>query len=212
MNRDMGEIYKIVWAEKAKVEKTDGFQGCSNLGNGCNFTGFYLARYSPEGLCTNCELEKFPERFKGCCFCGKVIHHGAACWGCKEGVSEWILNLFYNKNKDSKTTTSIFAVPSPDETNDWKLWQIITIGIHCLGDTLKYFSCVRIFELAGLRDEWPGFYVGNNENKFYKPNPYDLKEGIDISDINWDNKVSVIKRELEKKGFHIDKEIQYQEI
>jgi hypothetical protein len=201
----------MMQAERSKAKRTDGFQGCVNYGNGCDFGGFYLATYSPEGYCSKCELKHSPERYNGCCFCGKAIQFGGACWGCEEGFSNWLFDLFYNKNENSRSTTSIFAIESPDETNDWKIWQTISIGISCLKDELHSSSDIKVSQIAGINNNWPGFYMGNDE--WHRPNPFDLKGGIDIdidiNDITWDNKSQVLMRELKKKGIHLDREIQY---
>lgn len=203
----MSEIYKEIQAAKSRAERTDGFQACVNFQKGCDFGGFYLARYSPEGYCDDCEIKAFPQRYHGCCFCGKVIKYGSACWGCLEGVSQWLFNLFYNKNENSKSTTSIFALVTPDETNDWERWSQISIGIHSAKDCFYHGSKVTNSKKGGLTNEWPGFRISDNE--WYKPNPYDLKEGIDLSGITWENKTDVIKRELEKKGIYLEKEYQF---
>jgi hypothetical protein len=201
------EIEKMMVAERSKVSRANGFQGCVNFGNGCNFGGFYLATYSPEGYCSECELKYSPDKFHGCCFCGKAIEYGGACWGCEEGLSEWLFNLFYNKNENSRSTNSIFAIATPDETNDWDLWQRVSNGIHCLKDELYKSSDVKVRQLASLDNNWPGFRAENNS--WYKPDPFTLNDNIDISDITWDNRSQVLLRELEKKGIYLNQEIQY---
>lgn len=67
---------KRVCARRGALNGTDGFQGCANFGNGCEFDGFYLARYSKEGLCRKCEFKTFPERYHGCMFCRKAMPSG----------------------------------------------------------------------------------------------------------------------------------------
>jgi len=43
--------YTIPFAVNARLNKTNGFEGCKNFGHGCNEAGFYLETYSDEGLC-----------------------------------------------------------------------------------------------------------------------------------------------------------------
>jgi hypothetical protein len=82
------ELYKIKVACKSRKKLTNGFQGCTNNGRGCDFDGFYLCTYSPEGLCKDCESKQFPERYHGCCFCRKAIKYSLTCGNCEEGFRE----------------------------------------------------------------------------------------------------------------------------
>lgn len=68
MFRNNSEIQAEACARKSRVQKTNGFQGCRNKAQ-CGFEGFYLASYSIEGLCSECELEVHPERFGACISC-----------------------------------------------------------------------------------------------------------------------------------------------
>jgi hypothetical protein len=182
------ELIKMASAIASKNKKSDGFQGCKNYGKSCNFNGFYLAKYSPEGLCSNCELKEFPDRYYGCCFCGKAIDYYNSCWSCRDGFSEWALNLFYNKNENSK-------------------YDIIRNGIYMLNTVIPKIKLpVRIAIRAKINEKWLGFYEGDNQ--WIIPDPFELKNNIDISDICWENKFEVLKRELEKNGLYIYEEIQ----
>jgi hypothetical protein len=82
------EFQKMMVADRSRRSRTNGFQGCKNLGKGCDFDGFYLATYSPEGLCSKCELKEFPFRYQGCAFCGEAIRYSIFCWGCERGVAK----------------------------------------------------------------------------------------------------------------------------
>lgn len=62
------EMAKMVFARNSAQRKIHGFQGCKNQ-KVCGFDGFYLAQYSPEGLCSDCEFNRFPDRFVACLFC-----------------------------------------------------------------------------------------------------------------------------------------------
>ena len=63
------EYDKMVFARKLANAKRNGFQGCVNLGRGCDFTGFYLCIYSPEDICSDCECKRFPSRYTWCVLC-----------------------------------------------------------------------------------------------------------------------------------------------
>lgn len=54
MFRGDKEFPKMCAARVAASNREHGFQGCVNLGKGCDFDGFYLATYSPEGECGKC--------------------------------------------------------------------------------------------------------------------------------------------------------------
>jgi len=123
----------------------------------------------------------------------------------------WAFDLFYNKNSSSLSTSSCFAIKSVNETDNWDLWQYVGIGIHCLKSEIPKNKMdvnrpVRVFETAGINNNWPGFYIG--DNSWIKLDPFELKTYIDINDINWDNKSIVLNRELEKIGIFLYDEIQ----
>ena len=52
-----------------------------------------------------------------------------------------------------------------------------------------------------MNDEWPGFHTG--DLNWTKPDPFELKEKINISDITWVNRKEVLERELNKLGITI---------
>ena len=114
----------------SRQKRVNGSQVCANYGNGCNFPENYFCIYSPEGLCYNCQLLQFPERYHGCCFCREAIDLGLICYGCKEGFEEWALNLFYYTKSDKSTSCS--TITSNDETYDWEIWKNVNNGIHSL--------------------------------------------------------------------------------
>lgn len=173
--------------------------------NECDYYGFYPTEYIAEDLCDDCELKQYPEKFYGCYFCGKAIRYNIACWGCQKGFEDWAFDLFYNKNHNSRSTISCFAIKTDNETNNWNLWQDVGNGIHCLissiptGKNIKH--PIRIFEIDRLNNNWPGFYEGND--RWLIPNPFQLKENIDIQDITWENGCIVLNRELEKNDIYI---------
>lgn len=202
------EYEKIMMANKCRQEKIHGFQGCKNYGTKCDFGGFYLATYSPEGLCGDCERKEHPERYYGCGSCRMMYRHGFFCWGCSGGISKWLFDLFYNKCEKSKSTTSCYY-PGLNETNDWNLWQCIGHGIHSIVHTYDKSPVKPLYTSAPeMSMKWPGFYVGN----YQWVTPKITKEQIDIAGINWDNAESILLRELEKNGIFLYEDIQYREI
>lgn len=191
------EIQKMNCADSCRRVGTGGFQGCANLGKGCDFRGFYLYRYSNEGLCDECELKTFPDRYKGCASCGKAVKYTVFCRACQCGLADWLFNLFYNKNKNSLSTTSCFAIKTDDETNIWPLWQRVGTGIHCITQKYKPELPMRHRKESSMFDDiWPGFHQG--DDKYVKPDPFILKAKIQIQDITWENKELVLIRELNK--------------
>ncbi len=125
------------YARIAHGNRDMGFQGCSNLGKGCDFNGFYLCSYSEEGLCKNCEIDEYPERFHGCIFCRRVHHGGYCCYSCSDGFYKWVMR---NTNIDEN------------------------LAVHKLcHNNRKIVSLPFINKNKNLFHGWPGFYVGNDE-------------------------------------------------
>lgn len=132
------------------------------------------------------------------------------CWGCQRGFGDWLFNLFYNKNKRSRSTRSIYALKTIDETNNWNLWQSVSIGIHIIVTNISPNKSPLVIKKSIKKSnskDWPGFCIG--ANKRIKPDPFELKKYIDITDIKWENKDTVLRRELIKLGIYIDDLNQY---
>lgn len=199
------EIEKMTSSALSRIEKKGGFEGCRNNGISCNFNGFCGAFYSEEGLCYKCEFIEHSYRYHGCVFCGKAIKFSAICSGCENGLQIFLFKLFYNLNEKSKSSLCQHCIGENDN-NDFNMWTRIKSGIT--GVCKRYFKLVgpiRIFEEPALRSEWPGFHIGNN--KWVTPDPFKIKNMIDISDI-LENSNKVMIRELEKIGIHIFDDIQ----
>jgi hypothetical protein len=64
---EYGKKYsRMVSVEKTRQDKIRGFECGANYGKSCNFHGFYAYRYSQEGLCNECELNEFLQRYHSC--------------------------------------------------------------------------------------------------------------------------------------------------
>jgi hypothetical protein len=72
------EYYTELSCKNSRENRSDGFQGCSH----CDFGGYYLYQYSPEGLCSECEIKLYPERFYPCPICRRPQKFQAFCITC----------------------------------------------------------------------------------------------------------------------------------
>lgn len=183
------ECAKEEFVEKCKKRSSHGFQGCVNAGKGCNEHGYYLATYSPEGLCHECDLKQFPERYHGCFFCRYTIYlDSGMCTACEKGFRSWAKQVFSSYQRKSFE-------------ND------IDMGLHVMSNNYKIPKVsFLIQEFPDLWATWPGFYAG--DNKWIKPDPVELSSQIDVSDITWETRVTVIERELKKLGIEVYNDVQ----
>ena len=91
---------KMILSYKSKLKNENGFEGCINfrLKKGCNFGGFYLCTYSPEGECERCEQKSHPERFDGCLFCRSPSYNYTNsfvhCLECGDGFQKFMVKTF----------------------------------------------------------------------------------------------------------------------
>jgi len=174
------ELEKITMSRQSRLNRSDGFQGCANLGKGCDFTGFYLCRYSLEGLCDDCEIKQHPERYHGCASCGHAIQYKYLCTGCADGFGRWLFDVFYNKNDKSKTTTTIFDSSGENETNNWGLWHTIKGYVFVLSQKFVENNEIKPVIRNPIKPrfygEWPGFRVdGVVGDTYTKLDPYEFR-------------------------------------
>lgn len=100
---NLGERMTEACANRARSNNTGGFQGCKNK-EVCGFDGFYLARYSPDGLCDNCNFKEHPERFVACLFCRKPQlkisqeFQSRSCLNCRAKAEELIAGKIATKD------------------------------------------------------------------------------------------------------------------
>ena len=175
------DCYKAQKAEQCAIDRIHGFEGCSR--DDCDFDGFYLCKYSPEGYCTDCEIKCFPERFHGCLFCRRPQECGLCCLSCRTGFVDWIM-----KNTNIK--------------NSHAPYELISSVYNRNHIVKKEFI---IPEQKGFHT-WPGFYIGNNEWTIE-----DIKMET-TEEITRNNCHQVLERLLEKHGIFIYADIQIMNI
>lgn len=88
-----------------------GLQGCVNKAI-CGEQGFYLYRYSPEGLCSQCEFKSYPERFIACLFCRQPAEKAnkgmsTVCFSCLPLEDILVKKLVINDEWRQKESLSI---------------------------------------------------------------------------------------------------------
>ncbi len=144
-------------ARRGARSRTNGFEGCANLGKGCNFDGFYLCRYSREGLCSDCEQTAFLERYTGCIFCGAALDLccAPACLMCQSEAQDWI-------------TDNTIVIQDPDETQKECTRAFVNIWAHCLFNRpASSYQRTNPTRKGELGDKWPGFKT--NKGKIIIP-------------------------------------------
>lgn len=179
-----------------KRSRSGGFEGCSN--EKCDFRGFYLCTYSKEGLCTDCESERFPDRFYGCIFCRKpckkILGKYCCCW---IGFCEWIYSSI-TSNKPERI--------SYDKKNFFNTMNKV---VNIAKEKMEAPFPPLIFDKTDKEHprngyDWPGFYKG--DKKWVKPNITInvTMEGDYLKEKDYES----IYDELTKNGIFIHKEIQ----
>lgn len=107
--------------------------------------------FSVEGLCLDCEIILFPERFHGCGFCKRPIRERFCCTICSMGFIEWINNSIHPMNSfNEMVKRSAFKLV---ECNIYDLPEIENNKFILRNDDGYY--------------KWPGFYAGIT-NRFSK--------------------------------------------
>ncbi len=159
------EFGRMSFALQKKREGTAGFQGCKNIAQ-CGFDGFYLCTYSPEGLCSDCEFEQFPERFVACLFCRRPsskISESYSSFSCLT-CSSMIQKMLVKKLK---------------KTDDWRQDQTLQQGAYrCISDShtinrkhipiFKYYkSRPRDFDSHEKPHIYRGAILKKNGNKLH---------------------------------------------
>ena len=99
---------------------------------------------------------------------------------CEPDFEKWLLDLFYWDNENTKYA------------------QFIKNGIVLLRRDygIKNKLSIVINQEPHHNDKWPEFYIGNF--KWVKPDPFELKTNINISNITWVNGMEILQKELFK--------------
>ncbi len=178
---------KMLWARKSAKGECNGFQGCANLGKGCDFYGFYLCTYSSEGLCDDCEINAFPERYHGCLFCRRPQNFGMCCLDSGDAFTKWIGKHTNIDEGNNHYGHSAYRLCNVDDDKEHK-------------KTKPEF--IKRKEEKGF-EKWQGFYVG--DKKWVIP---DIQMRT-TETITWDDCHNILERLLNHHGIDIYAPIQY---
>jgi len=137
--------------DDCKTTQSNGFQGCVNREQ-CGNYGYYLARYSQEGLCRQCEFELFPERYVACPFCR------APMYKCGKQMLSFICHCCLSKVQG-------MLISLLQMNNDWKHIHALELGIFryliASEHTIQRNSIAAVGAYTNAFNyEWPGFYCG----------------------------------------------------
>ena len=174
---------------KSRNEKTNGFEGCSN--KECTSLIFYTKRYSKEGLCIDCELERFPKRFEGCTYCRYPQKKTpncpqTTCLTCSTGVKKWLKEHIILPKETSADHTYFYNFIQSDLFHPWLKNVPFVNGSYSLGET------------------WKGFYAGGDT--WVLPNTkIVIKQTYETRDELFD----AIIEECKKHGIFLKENIQY---
>lgn len=100
--------------------------------------------FSIEGLCLDCEVMIYPERFHGCGFCKRPIRERFSCTICTIGFTEWVKRSIYPTDKISNQVKKA-------------AWDLVNKSINEMPIFENNLFLIR--ETDGLY-KWPGFYGG----------------------------------------------------
>jgi hypothetical protein len=107
--------------------------------------------FSVEGLCIDCEIRSFPERFHGCGFCKRPIREKFCCTTCSNGFIEWV-------------NYSIHPMDSFSEIIKRSAPELVNRSIY---DMPELVNTKFILRTDDGYYKWPGFYAGIT-NRFSK--------------------------------------------
>lgn len=214
------EYVKLCMAAECKTKKTHGFQGCKNYPRDCDFGGFYLATYSDEGLCDDCEFKSYPERWNGCLHCGLAIKFDSICYRCESGLHAW-LNIVFdcssftwpNSHRLELAIHSILSHYTAIELRNtpirfFERSKVIPRSNKALKENCQFNEIKNNDHGSYLHEEqWPGFHIGKNKN--IVPDPFKLRELVNIRDTEVEISGTVLIRELEKHNVFLYKLVQY---
>lgn len=189
----------------SRKQGKSGYEGCVNKET-CKEYGFYLQKYSEEGLCSKCELVKFPERFSGCPFCREPHTLSYTCMYCSKGFIEWGM-VSINFSSKYATDRSLF----------W-LEDECTMALSTITKDLGHrmtFACNPLSRFGG----WKGFYRGDNvwglpifEGPFYAHVDIDelvyTLHKVGRYGVSMDELSNLIVRKLKEAGLDLYSDVQ----
>jgi len=176
------ELETMRSAARCRKNKSDGFQGCRNK-EICGSHGFYLAMYSREGLCSTCEKKLFPDRFHGCLFCrGQQPSYCTTCPTCYGGFTNYIGQHFNLSGQAAHRLCDIDIKPPSIPYDD--------------------FAKLPFVEYEEYAYEWPGFYMGQDQQGNHTWSKPDLSQGsrISIPGATWGNCHEKLEEYLKAHG------------
>lgn len=100
--------------------------------------------FSVEGLCIDCEIDMYPERFHGCGFCKRPIREKFCCTTCSNGFIDWVNNY-------------VHPMTGLSEIIKWTASDLVNRTIYDLPEIEKHRFILRNND--GYY-KWPGFYAG----------------------------------------------------
>lgn len=122
-----------------------------------------------ERLSSTCHVYCYPQRYHGCRFCGYAVKFSSTCWGCQNGFSTWLKQVFILDlvaQPDRETTPLECALYKISHDYEPKLWQTKLT-------TLQRPDCLSA---------WPGFPTESGFVTFVTPAPQEARAAMDQLD------------------------------
>jgi hypothetical protein len=156
------ELSKLEIAALSRAQKVNGSQVCKQQKE-CGDSGYYLATYSKEGLCSNCEFKQYPERFVACVFCRAPAQVPAPVFLGTSKEKATSFNCFY-----CSSAIQSLLVQKLKKSDSWKQEQILAHGAFlAISKTTctisrKYIPALKELETKSqvFKDNVPCIYRG----------------------------------------------------
>lgn len=181
----MAEFAKMAFAMRARAKGKYGFEGCKNKAK-CGFNGFYLASYSPEGLCDDCEFKQFPKRYVACLFCrmpsSKISAQSKSfsCLMCSSTVEEMLVGKLKKsddwRQRDALKQGAFRALSGSGDT----------IGRKCIPALLDLETRSKVFKDYGPHIYWGAVKKENGNRLHVWVRDIDIAEE-DKKETTWEN-------------------------
>jgi hypothetical protein len=140
--------------ERCRRERRGGFQGCKNKKQ-CGNSGEYLATYSSDGLCGDCEFKKNPTKFVACLFCRKPIARvytemkSFSCLQCFPNLVNFV-NIFIDNGDGSMPNKGITC---------WLNKVRLSMDTHVSRGYIAAFKNDKIYGTV-FKNKTSGIYLG----------------------------------------------------